>query len=69
MAATPRLIASEIIAGRRFDTCRIFFVTARGGCAVRIVHRIDRKGVAAAEFEARRAEALRAGRFAKPGAV
>jgi hypothetical protein len=42
---TPTRISAETVNGRIYTIDRALFVTPRGGCGIRFVHRIDRKRV------------------------
>ena len=51
---TPTRISTELLDGRIFTVDRALFVTQRGGCGVRMIHRIDRKKVTKAAWDAER---------------
>lgn len=58
MSTTPTLISRETIGAECFEISRQLFVTPRGGCGVRKIHRINRVRLRESEFLARRKAAL-----------
>lgn len=57
---TPTRITTETIGHHVFTVDRALFVTPRGGCGIRLIHRIDRKHVSRATWQAHRQTALSA---------
>jgi len=51
---TPTRISTETIRGRTFTIDRALFVTPRGGCGIRITHRIDGKRITQNAWHAQR---------------
>jgi hypothetical protein len=60
MTTTPTLLTKETIRGSTFTVHRALFVTPRGGCGVRILHRINGKRATRESWDRQRSAAMNA---------